>query len=102
MGFGNTVQKLTEKLLGTGGEETVERSLPSEADKSTITIDLPELPRGSKNEEIPERLGDILNESELEHQKRLAKLKDSVGSGAYGVDSEKIANSILKYPKSKD
>ncbi len=102
MGFSNTVQKLTEKLLGTSGEGTVERSLPSDADSSTVTIDLPELAGSSKEEEFPKRLGHILNESEVEHQQRLAKLKNRVRSGAYGVDSEKIANSILKYPDSKD
>jgi len=102
MSFSNTVQKLTEKILGSSQRDSVEPSLPAQGKRGTKTIDLPELSGSSRAENFSERLGTILSENEVEHQRRLKKLKKSIGSGEYGVDSKKVANSILDYPDRKE
>jgi len=102
MGFSNTVQKITEKLLGGNREETIDSSIPAREERKTKTIDLPDLQGGDAKDNFSSKLGAILSESELEHQKRVGRLKNSVKSGKYSVNSQRVANSILDYPGGED
>jgi len=96
MGFSNTVQKITERLLGSVPNDLEEQT--TKGSKAERIIDMPELSSPERSSFEGKKLKSILDEDEVKNRKRLASLKDRVEAGSYDIESSNLANSILRYP----